>query len=370
MINTSPPAAGMHPATSDHGSASQRIEAADLGPSPVDGIPAGQTRTNLDTAHAGNYAYTELPTKEGNSVDPHAGAPGTGVLGSISSAIPSDAGAYLQSAMAAVGLGGAAVAVEHHESDKNDKIDHEIEIRKKIPSGSDQNFLDGPLSAAGVKVSPHSVDEDVQEAVAAAGGTKPSDTPVQTTSNNMPKAEVATSPATAPLPAHADLEQKQIKTTTNELNKAEVATSPATTAAGAAERPPASGNPVPTTSNTMAKAPVSTSPATAVQGSQPTSNKGEKPKVDTAKAAAANTRATVESKLPGRKSGEHARDTSSTTSGSTNASPSKGHKRGASLKDKIKGEMKIFSGKLSHNQEKVEEGRALKSGGLSPQSPH
>jgi len=98
---------------------------------------------------------------------------------------------------------------------------------------------------------------------------------------------------------------------------------------------------------------------------------------------------TVENKMPGNhgaantsdaaekpqpildttKATQHPKESTSGTSTSTTSSPSKSHKRGPSLKDKIKGEMKVLSGKLSRNEHKVEEGRALKTGLASPTSP-
>lgn len=109
-----------------------------------------------------------------------------------------------------------------------------------------------------------------------------------------------------------------------------------------------------TTTNTQEKAAPATSPATSVEArTNPPAGKAIP---------------TVNTEVDGH-SREATDNTSTTaTSGSIPSSPSKSHKRGPSLKDRIKGEMKVLTGKLSKNEAKVEEGKALKSGGLSATS--
>lgn len=181
MINTSPPT-DLHPGQSDQNiNVAPRSYSIPSGPSPVDGVPAGETRANLDTAHAGNYAYTNLPTKEGNVVDPHAGEPKTGYVDQARAAVSrvtADPMGSLTGALAAVGLGGAAgataVAAEHKDKDKSAKEVEPVEeidtattgkvAKSSSPKG--ENFL----APKGVVGSPISVDEDVQAALAKAEG--------------------------------------------------------------------------------------------------------------------------------------------------------------------------------------------------------
>lgn len=176
--------------------------------------------------------------------------------------------------------------------------------------------------------------------------------PIQTTSNTYEKSEVATSPGTAgPTEHHASATDAAIAKAKehNPVEKAKEHTG------AAAEK----STTIPTTTNTtQEKVAPATSPATAVADKSTTSDK----------ATPATTVAADKSTISDEKDKSHTRDTTTATSSSTpSSSPSKAHGRKPSMKDKIVGEMKIMTGKLSRNAEKVEEGRALKSG-VSPTS--
>lgn len=174
MINTHPPEGTIHPSTTDHNPVHLHVQKspADLGPSPVDAIPAGETRANMDTTHAGNYAYTSLPNSdEGNVTDPHKGE--KGYLDMAKEAMSPTTG-YLAGAMAAVGLGGAAVASEEkkHEMPEGTTVAKEtpaVKIPEHKPSEG-ENMLAGPLSSPDVTTSHHGPDQDVQTALAKAEG--------------------------------------------------------------------------------------------------------------------------------------------------------------------------------------------------------
>ncbi|KAG8972879.1 hypothetical protein FRB90_010112 [Tulasnella sp. 427] len=409
MINTSPPT-GLHPSQSDENTnVAPLSHTTASGPSPIDGVPAGETRANLDTAHTGNYAYTSLPSKEGNVTDPHAGEPTTGYLDQARSAVSSvaaDPMGSLTGALTAVGLGGTAAAVVTHE--QHEKAVKEVEPVEDIdvsksarsPISAKDNFL----APEGVTGSNIPVDEDVQAALAKAEGRADPNTsaptvddvnaaakkehdaaaevggrptgpvhtnsnPIQTTSNiHEKKVAAATSPATAVgetgSPDHtADVEGKTTMADSfkNTIKSAAKDVKPSSNKGS--DKPD-----IMTTSNTQEKTAPATSPATSVEAkTSPTAEKT---------AAAASAPVPAPAPVPGSQAvpaintDGHSREATENTTSSSLSSPSspKSHKRGPSLKDRLKGEMKVITGKLSRNEAKVEEGKALKSGGLSATS--
>ena len=191
MINTSPPeihSAAQHEVSYNAPPTGEFVPLvsgpAPSGPSPVDGIPAGETRANTETTHAGNYAYTDLPTKEGNVTDPN---PNTGylaqaqaVIGSATSGTATSGVGYLQSAMAAVGLGGAAATTTaaKAEIEQDEGVAHRTSANPATTTGhtvtaepapfdKTENILSPPSEAV---TSPHGPDHDVQTALAKAEG--------------------------------------------------------------------------------------------------------------------------------------------------------------------------------------------------------
>ncbi|KAG8894021.1 hypothetical protein FRB99_001569 [Tulasnella sp. 403] len=388
-INTEPPSGDMHPATSDnnHTQFGREHQPHIDSVSPLDGVPRGETRANLGKAEVGNYAYTDLPTKEGNVVDPHAGetsqkgllqkAKDTVGLGNPSppSGDKPDGPGYLQQAMTAVGLGGVAGGTAAVVDEAKDKE----KVAEVAPATSEAETKREP-SLDLVGASKYGEDRDVQTTLAKTQGDEqppssedgvqkfntsgkkerniihtvtheaPHQTgPIQTTSNVYRKHEVANSPKASVEPAISvgEKERAPIQTTTNTVKKAAPVTSPATT--------------------TLPHVTERTSPAKDRTGPIKPS-----PKLKT-------------QDLPDPPAGappydaHHARDTTSTTAttGSSSVPTSAssgndvGHKRRASFKDKFLGEVKVITGKLSRNEAKVEEGKALKSGGAtSPVGPH
>ncbi|KAG8922769.1 hypothetical protein FRC01_013620, partial [Tulasnella sp. 417] len=417
MINTSPPT-DLHPSQSDeNANVAPRSYTTPSGPSPVDGVPAGETRANLETAHAGNYAYTNLPNKEGNVIDPHAGEPKAGYIDQAKVAMSSVAAnpmGSLAGALAAVGLGGAAgaTAVTAEQKDKAVKEQEPVEEidmstagkSEKSPAPKGDNFL-APEGIVGSRIP---IDEDVQAAVAKAegraypeeNGPTVDDINAAAKKEHDAAAEVGGRP-TGPIHTSSN----PIQTTTNTYeSKAAVATSPATEVGetGHREHPEAAGKThvadgfkdtiksaaqqmkpgskkdedkpaITTTTNTQEKAAPATSPATSVEArtnplDDKTTGATSVPAPAPAPAPASQAFPTIDTESDGHTRG--ATDTTSTTAttGSTPTSPTKSHKRGPSLKDRIKGEMKVITGKLSRNEAKVVEGKALKSGGLSATS--
>ncbi|KAG9021471.1 hypothetical protein FS837_007241, partial [Tulasnella sp. UAMH 9824] len=420
MINTSPPT-DLHPSQSDENTkTAPRSYSTPSGPSPIDGVPAGETRANLETAHAGNYAYTELPTKEGNVIDPHAGEPRAGYIDQARAAMSSVATnpmGSLAGALTAVGLGGAAGATAV-AAEQKDKAVKEKEPVEEIDTGTTGKAAKSPASTGGNFLAPEGVvgsrfpvDEDVQaalakkegevdteksgptvkdinaaakkehDAVAEVGGrpTGPvhtSSNPIQTTTNtHESKAAPATSPATAVgesgSPKHEHPEA---------VGKTHVADSFKNTIKSAAQEVKPSSKKhddkptITTTTNTQEKAAPATSPATSVEAR--TNPLDDKTTGAASVPAPAPTPAPASQAVPATikaRVDDHSREATDTTSttattGSTPTSPTKSHDRRPSLKDRIKGEMKVITGKLSRNEAKIEEGKALKSGGLSATS--
>ena len=110
---------------------------------------------------------------------------------------------------------------------------------------------------------------------------------------------------------------------------------------------PVTDKPIVTTSNTHEATAPATSPATDLSGGT-----GPPSAVD---------KATDKESIPSSSSAPHTREGTAVTSSSSASSPTK-HKRGPSFMNKVRGEMKVITGKLSGNDARVEEGRALKSG--------
>lgn len=184
MINTQPPSGAIHPATSDHNTSQvSHKQTAPSGPSPVDGLMPGQTRANHETTHTGNYAYTDLPTSAGNTLDPHADGKGvldhardavSGLTDRVTSATSGGEGpggvGYLQQAMAAVGLGGAAagaVAVsEDREKEKHQPAPTTSEPTPAPTSGvTSFDPKENILAHPNLRSSVHGPDDDVQAAL-------------------------------------------------------------------------------------------------------------------------------------------------------------------------------------------------------------
>lgn len=189
MINTSPPSGSIHPATSDHNtSQSSHRQRAPSGPSPVDGLMPGETRANLDTTHAGNYAYTELPSSAGNTLDPHDDGKGmmdrareavAGLSNTVASATAGGEGpggvGYIQQAMVAMGLGGvagaAAVSEEQREKEKHQSAPTTAEpVPTSTSAGASFDPKENILAHSNVETSLHGPDDDVQTALAKAEG--------------------------------------------------------------------------------------------------------------------------------------------------------------------------------------------------------
>jgi len=272
-----------------------------------------------------------------------------GLGSSETSGQPFVAQSYLGQAMAAVGLGAAAVAVEQERDCHNEK-----EAGRHLAGNLSSRASSGDVGSSG-NILAGAVPERENNAVDGLGDASGTGSPSADT-KDVGSDRIGGAKQTDEAPNVGGFgtstlypQTSPIQTTSNTIpTKAFAATSPATDVSMFSRRDQTS--PIQTTTNTVSeKAPAATSPATDVSTMVPGRNEGTQPgniQVDT---------------------GDHSR--SGNVTSPTSPVKSTGHGRRAStgsgkvsLKDKIRGEIKVLSGKIFGNEGKVEAGRALKSG--------